>query len=89
MRPSLRLLGAAYASWTAAVPTYGRSNDFIAFGKSLGLDALKVQSLAATYVLATTPAGLLEVACLTAVSALGDAQVDTRPLNNATIQENW
>ncbi|KAK4154503.1 hypothetical protein C8A00DRAFT_14367 [Chaetomidium leptoderma] len=48
-----------------------------------------MRSLATRYALATTPAEIVEVACLTALSSLGDAQVDTLPLNNAIVQENW
>lgn len=89
MRPSSVLLEAAFLSWASATLIFYPQPGFVSFGRSLGLDSRKIQSLAAKYALATTPAEVVEVACLTALAALGEAQVDTRPLNNATVQENW
>jgi hypothetical protein len=89
MRPSFALLEAVFLSWAAATPTLHPQSGFISFGRGLGLSPRKVQHLAAKYAAATTPAEVVEVACLTALAALGEAQVDTRPLNNATVQENW
>ena len=76
------LLGASWATCVLA------QVNFSTFGQSLHLAAAELHDLERAYAGVSTAGNKLKLACLTAQSALGKAQVQTIPLNE-TIGENW
>ncbi|KAK6062797.1 Bifunctional solanapyrone synthase 4 [Seiridium cupressi] len=69
--------------------TEGAVADFEEFARSYNLSEEQIKTLGAKYEQANTSAEQVEVACQTAQSSLGEAQVDTSPLNQTAVQENW
>lgn len=63
--------------------------NFRIFARSLGLSNSAARELADRYGQAATDPEILEVACLTAHGALGEAQVDTSPLSQTVVDMNW
>ncbi|KAK4222534.1 FAD binding domain-containing protein [Podospora fimiseda] len=66
-----------------------RQNDFVTFAKSIQVPEDQIKSLSTSFSSAKTTSAILNVACLTAKILLGEPQVDTTPLNQAVVQENW
>lgn len=77
-------------SFNADTPNASAGNhtqeDFESFCQSLGLSTSDVDTLWAKVTRGTAD---VEVACLTAQASLGDGQVDTTPLNQTVVSENW
>ncbi|KAK3984531.1 FAD binding domain-containing protein [Cladorrhinum sp. PSN332] len=73
----------------AAPEIFARQDDFVTFAKSLEVPEPQIKSLSTSLSAAKTSSAILGVACLTAQLLLGEARVDTTPLNQAVVQENW
>ncbi|KAI0105083.1 hypothetical protein GGR51DRAFT_202935 [Nemania sp. FL0031] len=85
------LLGASCVTRAlTTLPIKARSQgDFSAFGQNLHLPSPELRDLGTAYARASTNGAILSVACRTAQVALGKAQVETQPLNNTIVDENW
>ncbi|KAI3332046.1 FAD-binding domain-containing protein [Xylariaceae sp. AK1471] len=85
----LSLLGAPCATCALAkLPTQAQG-DFSAFGRSLHLTTPDLSDLGRKYARVYTDGDKLETACLTARAALGESQVQIRPLSDLIVDENW
>ncbi|KAH6701360.1 hypothetical protein BKA61DRAFT_561607 [Leptodontidium sp. MPI-SDFR-AT-0119] len=93
------LAGSLFAPCILALSTSTRANDgqilartnaaFAVFGKSIGLSELAVRTLGDKSANISNSVEALTVACQTAQESLGAAQVDTTPLNQTVVDENW
>jgi hypothetical protein len=82
----------AFGAAAASHPQIGASPNIIElknFAQTLGLTAADVRSLEDKYAQRTETSTIVEVACLAAQLLLGADQVDTAPLNQSTVEENW
>ena len=93
------LAGSLFAPCILALSTSTRANDgqilartdagFVVFGKSIGLSELAVRTLGDKSANISNSVEALTVACQTAQESLGAVQVDTTPLNQTIVDENW
>ncbi|KAH8590926.1 hypothetical protein B0O99DRAFT_598706 [Bisporella sp. PMI_857] len=82
----------AFGAAAASHPQIGASPNITElknFAQTLGLTAADVRSLKDKYAQRTETSTIVEVACLAAQLLLGADQVDTAPLNQSTVEENW
>ena len=66
-----------------------KAGSFSTFAREIGLNESVGQTLGQRYSLTIQPSAVLELSCLVARLALGEAQVDTSPLNQTTVNINW
>lgn len=65
------------------------SEKFEAFYNSIGLSEAQAGTLKEKYGIETTDANSVEAACTAAQLSLGASIVDTSPLNQTVVGENW
>ncbi|OTB15927.1 hypothetical protein K445DRAFT_317556 [Daldinia sp. EC12] len=65
------------------------SKEFETFYTSIGLSKEQAETLKEKYGVETPKAKSLEAACTAAQLSLGNSQVDTSPLNQTVVGENW
>lgn len=68
---------------------FPRQEDFATFAKDIKISETQIKSLATSLASAKTSSAILAVACLTAQVVLGGPQVDTTPLDQAVVKDNW
>lgn len=73
----------------SVVSQRSEAEDFYSFGKSLGLSDSVILPLEDDYGNATSPAKIAQLACLVAQASIGQNQVDTPPLDQTVVEENW
>ena len=85
------IIGAAGASAASGSLILARNDvtELSNFAQTLGLSETQIQSLEVKYSQATTRSTIVEVACLAAQLCLGTDQVDTTPVNQTIVEENW
>jgi hypothetical protein len=63
--------------------------DFASFGEEIGLSKSIIQALGDEFARASHPVQALAVACRTARKCLGEAQVETIPVDQTIVEINW
>lgn len=64
-------------------------SSFWRFGQEIGLSHGQIETLGQQYAKASSDADILQVACLVAEAAIGQGYVETSPLNQTVVEENW
>lgn len=77
-------LGATTAS-TFQIQPRDNATEFTRFAQDIGLPAAQIESVRVKFSQATK----VELACLTAQFLIGIDNVDTVPLNETIVEENW
>ncbi|KAM7210774.1 hypothetical protein V8F06_013852 [Rhypophila decipiens] len=91
MRTNFLIIGVFFATALSmeSPDIFPRQDDFATFAKDIQVPETQINSLSKNLASARTSTAILTLACLTAQVVLGGSQVDTAPLDQAVVKDNW